>query len=582
MTVEEMFAQRRALMEQAAQAGQAAAAAQTDAASDDDAANADAAEEAAADAAANDGDAAAAAASPKAVAPSTIGDNAHKYVGTDDRGDVYQLYDAANNRVLEWAVPVNADSRAIIPGTLRDLGKPSSMTVAQGPTPPAPTSTAVSTSEPVQTTVPAVQSPTGVPGAVTVVNYQVATDATSPAATQTNNDPFAGMTPAAIATQRAYMGLPAVQSSAATSAATATTATAQPTTRTATAAAAEQIVEADTEPDQGEIMNEDFPPVQGDPAHKYVGQDERGQVWQTYDAAQNRVLEWAVAPGSDSRNIIGGSLRDLGAPSAMTIAQAPAGSTLNAPTSTAIPTTNNGDTSAPAQSTNLPTSAPAAAVSRIVGDARHKYVGTDGRGDVYQVYDPAGDRVLEWAVAVNDDSRNVIAGSLRDLGAPSSATTAQRSDYTAPTTNNSNPSNAPGNATPGAVRTNQNTQTTAGAGQPRQSDARHKYVGRLPGGNDVWQLFDGTNVIEWQVKGGDESGNMISGTARILGAPSSMTVAQNDGTKPGGPQSTTSQTISSSANQTGGGSSAAAAGAADKPAVLVWLGIAASVISALK
>lgn len=561
MTVEEMFAERRRLMEQAAQAGQAEAAAQAAATNLSgnvgtgwklvenldalDAANADAAEEAAADAAANDGDAAAAAASPKAVAPSTIGDNAHKYVGTDDRGDVYQLYDAENNRVLEWAVAVNADSRAIIPGTLRDLGKPSSMTVAQGPTPPAPTSTTVSTSEPVQTTVPAVQSPTGVPGAVTLVNYQVATDATNPTA----------------------------------AAATATTTTAQPTTRTA---AVEQIVEAETEPDQGQIMNEDFPPVQGDPAHKYVGQDERGQVWQTFDAAQNRVLEWAVAPGNDSRNIIGGSLRDLGAPSSMTIAQAPAGSTLNAPTSTAIPTTTNRDTSAPAQATTLPTSAPAAAVSRIVGDARHKYVGTDNRGDVYQLYDPAGDRVLEWAVAVNDDSRNVISGSLRDLGAPSSMTTAQRSDYTAPTTNNSNPSNAPGNATPGAVQTNQNTQTTAGAGQPRQSDARHKYVGRLPGGNDVWQLFDGVNVIEWQVKGGDESGNIISGTARNLGAPSSMTVAQNDGTKPGGPQSTTSQTISSSANQGAAGSSAAATAPGEKSAVLVWAGIAASLLSALK
>lgn len=549
MTVEEMFAERRRLMEGAAWAAQqeaaAQAAAQAAAAADDDAANAAAVEEAAADAAADAGDNAAEAAAPTAVAPAAVGDNAHKYVGTDSRGDVYQLYDAENNRVLEWAVAVNADSRAIIPGTLRDLGKPSSMTVAQGPTPPAPTSTTVSTSEPVQTTVPAVQSPTGVPGAVTLVNYQVATDATNPAA----------------------------------AAATATTTTAQPTTRTA---ALEQIVEADTEPDQGQIMNEDFPPVQGDPAHKYVGQDERGQVWQTFDAAQNRVLEWAVAPGNDSRNIIGGSLRDLGAPSSMTIAQAPAGSTLNAPTSTAIPTTTNRDTSAPAQATTLPTSAPAAAVSRIVGDARHKYVGTDGRGDVYQVYDPAGDRVLEWAVAVNDDSRNVIAGSLRDLGAPSSMTTAQRSDYTAPTTNNSNPSNAPGNATPGAVQTNQNTQTTAGAGQPRQSDARHKYVGRLPGGNDVWQLFDGVNVIEWQVKGGDESGNIISGTARNLGAPSSMTVAQNDGTKPGGPQSTTSQTISSSANQGAAGSSAAATAPGEKSAVLVWAGIAASLLSALK
>ncbi len=88
--------------------------------------------------------------------------------------------------------------------------------------------------------------------------------------------------------------------------------------------------------------------------------------------------------------------------------------------------------------------------------------------------------------------------------------------------------------------------------------------------------------MEWQVKGGDESGNMISGTARILGAPSSMTVAQNDGTKPGGPQSTTSQTISSSANQGAAGSSAAATAPGEKSAVLVWAGIAASLLSALK
>lgn len=389
---------------------------------------------------------------------------------------------------------------------------------------------------------PAVASPHGIPGAVQVITYAVATD---PYVAESDGFPTEedgpSMTPPDVAPPDFIPAAPA---------------TLPPTNY------------------QADTMNTENP-TQGDPAHKYVGRDSRGDVWQLFDPAQNRVLEWAVNPGEDSRNILTGTLRDIGAPSGMTVAQA--GGTVNA--SAAIPTTTNQDTSAPAQSTNLPTSAPATALSRIVGDSRHKYVGTDSRGDVYQLYDPSSDRVLEWAVKINDDSRNMIAGSLRDLGAPSSATTAQRTDYQAPTTNNSNPSTTPSNATPGAVKTNQNTQTTAGGGQPRPTDARHKYVGRLSNGNDVWQLFDGSNIIEWQTLGGDESGNFIRETIKNLGAPSSATIAQNDGTKPGGPQSMTSQTISSTAGQT---TTTATAAPGEKSAVLVWAGIAASLLSALK
>jgi hypothetical protein len=245
--------------------------------------------------------------------------------------------------------------------------------------------------------------------------------------------------------------------------------------------------------------------------HVYVGTDSRGDVWQFFDGS--RVLEWAVNVNDDSRNVIAGTLRDLGAPVA-----GPNGTIAQATASTALP---NAVTPNP-----VPRTPPQAAA------AGHVYVGTDSRGDVWQFFD--GSRVLEWAVNVNDDSRNVIAGTLRDLGAPvagPNGTIAQKPATGGPGTGGGGPNGTGAKAPPVSVAPG--TTTTAGGvvGGVRPADAgpvsdpRHKYVGRDTRG-DVWQLFDGSRVLEWAVKVGDASAAVLPGTYRDLGAPSAGTVAQ--------------------------------------------------------
>lgn len=403
------------------------------------------------------------------------GNPLHVYVGRDERGDVWQTFDAPGNRVLEWAVAPGNDSRDTLPGTLRDLGPPSPYTAAQGPQTPAPAR------------------------------------------------------------------------------------------ETASTAAAGNI---------------------GDTAHKYVGTDGRGDVYQLYDAASGNVLEWAVKVNDDSRNIIPGSLRNLGAPSRATVAQAPAGNaTLNTgtPGNQATPTAGNQLASAAARTGGTPLAANANAFAGVIGDSSHKYVGTDSRGDVYQLYDAAGNRVLEWAVAVNADSRDIIPGTLRDLGPPSGATIAQRTNAsTAGSTGSAVPGNISGSTAfsgvPGSYQGDTGGTTQAGTGQPRQADTRHKYVGRDSRG-DVWQIFDGTNVIEWAVKAGDLSSNIIPGSGRNLGPPSPATIAQDDGFRAGGPEDLDVSSVASGGQNTRPG---VALANETKPAALVWIGLAASVISALR
>lgn len=401
------------------------------------------------------------------------GNPLHVYVGRDSRGDVWQTYDAAGNRVLEWAVAPGNDSRDNLPNTLRDLGPPSRYTIAQGPETPPPAN--------------------------------------------------------------------------------------QPT------------------PSAGNI---------GDRGHKYVGTDSRGDVYQLYDASTGNVLEWAVAVNADSRAIIPGTLRNLGAPSAGTVAQAPAG-TVNVNTGTPgnqpTPTAANQIASTAPRTPGAPIAANANAFAGVIGDTSHKYVGTDARGDVYQLYDPAGNRVLEWAVKPNADSRDIIAGTLRDLGPPSRMTIAQRTNAnTAGSTGPGVPGNISGSTSssgvPGTYQGDTGGTTEAGSAQARQADTRHKYVGRDSRG-DVWQIFDGTNVIEWAVKAGDLSSNIIPGSGRNLGRPSAMTIAQDDGFRPGGPEDLDVASVGSAGQNTRPGRELVNE---TKPAALVWIGLAASVISALR
>ena len=78
----------------------------------------------------------------------------------------------------------------------------------------------------------------------------------------------------------------------------------------------------------------------------------------------------------------------------------------------------------------------------------HVYVGRDARGDVWQIFD--GNRVLEWAVKIGDQSAAVIDSSLRDLGPPSNMTVAKGTTTTG--------------TTPTAGTTPTTTGTTTGTG----------------------------------------------------------------------------------------------------------------------
>jgi hypothetical protein len=349
-------------------------------------------------------------------------------------------------------------------------------------------------------------------------------------------------------------------------------------------------------------------PDRSDPAHVYVGRDGRGDVWQLVDAGGN-VIEWATVAGAPSGNVIPGSVANLGAPSSMSVAQGP---------------------TAPAAATPAP------------GDPSHKYVGSQNGNDIWQMVDGAG-RTIQWAVKMNDDSRNMLPNSASvtqpagssapnypaagvvtmqpvnvtpgtpgngpattptastvhkyqgsdgkndfyslvdeggnmiswavPIGADSRAVTPGTLRQGLPVSINPPAGNPAGAGVPGSVAINNGPGPYTGtAGQPKQSDRRHVYVGRDSRG-DVWQIFDGSVVIEWAVAAGDESGNMIAGSARNLGAPSAMTVAQRDNTvatNPTAPIVTTSPRPPSTPAAT------------EKSGALVWIGIAASVLGALK
>ncbi len=152
-----------------------------------------------------------------------------------------------------------------------------------------------------------------------------------------------------------------------------------------------------------------------EPTHVYVGTDERGDVWQLYDASQDRVLEWAVAVGGDSRAMIAGTLRDLGPPSPYTIAQRPAG--------TGTPMPPPPSTNPPPPVITPPPPSNAMTVTRIyhpvtghaidiptdaAGTLLWRYVGADSAGNpVFQLIDAAG-TVKQFTIDGAGNVQNLI------------------------------------------------------------------------------------------------------------------------------------------------------------------------------
>jgi len=343
--------------------------------------------------------------------------------------------------------------------------------------------------------------------------------------------------------------------------------------------------------------------IPSDAAHRYIGTDGQGDIYQLTDAA-GAVLQWKVPYNGDSRAMIPGTLTQISGPTTALTGLSKSTNTPQA-SGTAAPTTTNGAPgivnpiappttgardynqnptgSITAPITNTPTQKPDSLSStlssmpaHIAGDPSHKYVGTTAQGDVWQLYDAVNKRVLQWTVPVNADSRNIIAGTLQDLGPATPGTVAQAPGatssvqtqptvYLGGTTAGTVTTNTDGNpgviqsppGTPGAVNSNHPDAggSSTSLGEPRQSDARHKYVGRITtttGALDVWQIFDGLTVKQWKVNAGDYSAAILDGTIEDMGPPGPNTVAQADGTKPGAglPTSTTNNTGTSTTSNT--------------------------------
>ncbi len=246
------------------------------------------------------------------------------------------------------------------------------------------------------------------------------------------------------------------------------------------------------------------PPVKGDPAHDYVGREELGgqlvDVWQLYDPSRDRVLEWPVQAGDDSRNRIG-ELRDLGPPSSMTVAQRPAGSGGAQPPP-------NGNPISLAKPTIL--------------------VGTTASGQPIKQLVDSGGLVKQWIEG---------NGAILDLvNAPSYGTLFHTTMTDAPKPGTGTGIVSGGGGTPPPGGTTTPPPSGGGApGLPVKGDPSHFYVGRDARG-DVWQLYVSTpgdphfdHVLEWAVLPGHDSKELIAGTLRDIGPPSSMTVAQRPG-----------------------------------------------------
>lgn len=112
-------------------------------------------------------------------------------------------------------------------------------------------------------------------------------------------------------------------------------------------------------------------------------------------------------------------------------------------------------------------------------DSRITYAGQQNGQDLYQLIDEGGD-LIRWAVAVGDDARSVLPGTLQNLGKAAGVTTSA------------------------TVAADSRVTKTSSAD-----------------GRDTYQLTDeGGNLIRWQVNAGAPYQDAIQGTVQNLGATS--------------------------------------------------------------
>jgi hypothetical protein len=172
----------------------------------------------------------------------------------------------------------------------------------------------------------------------------------------------------------------------------------------------------------------------------------------------------------------------------------------------------------------------------------HKYVGTQGNYDLWQLLDPAG-TLLGWSVIIGHDSREIVPGTLHIIstGNATTATGAQINASGSPTggvggggvgggvagtattpgssaaTGTIQPTNS-GATNTGLPTPGSNTNPTPTAGLHIQGNVRHKYIGST-GGYDIWQLVDeDNNIVEWASLMGRSSLEVVPGSSHYVTA----------------------------------------------------------------
>jgi hypothetical protein len=280
-------------------------------------------------------------------------------------------------------------------------------------------------------------------------------------------------------------------------------------------------------------------PVQGNPRHTYIRTDSGGDLWQVTDEGGN-VIRWYVRPGDNSNAALPGTFQNLGRTESTVTVANPSGG-LGAATNSPPPAPVSNpppNTTTPATNTATLITGPSSAQDHasVASNPLHKYQGSDGTFDFWNLRDEAGN-LVGWKVLIGHPSGDIYPGSLQNFGGALNSVTTRPATVTPP------PAGGGGNVTTTTGTGGGGTNGTAGGtnlkGAPlpadagKASDPRHKYVGRDARG-DVWQLFDGVNVVEWAVKIGDQSGAVINSSLRNLGPPSANTVAQAGDLNTGG------------------------------------------------
>lgn len=241
--------------------------------------------------------------------------------------------------------------------------------------------------------------------------------------------------------------------------------------------------------------------MQADSTHQQLAVIEIDGVeyekWGIVDADGNRITWLTKRDPDSSADVIEGTLRNEG-----------------------------GATGTPAPTTP-PTFAP------VKGDASHVYLGTDSRGDRWQVTDTSGAKI-SWAVRPGDDSRNVIDGSVvRDAPRVTTVANPQAglgagTNAPAPATVSNPPPNVvnPSTSTPAVVAPAYYDNAPVNASRV-QGNAAHRYAGS-DATRDFWELTDSDgSVVRWAVPLNRDSREIIDGSIVRVGSAPAKTTASN-------------------------------------------------------